>query len=141
MATQSLTDIQLRTAASVDVPAIAAFIQPFVDAGKILPRTCDELEEHPDNFFIVEHAGAIVGVAALDVYCQKLAEVRSLCVAESVRGLGVGRMLVEACVVRAKTHNILEVMAITCEDDFFKACGFDYTLTGEKRAVFYQTRE
>ena len=50
-----MIDISLRTASTADIPAIADFIQPFVDAGSILPRTCRELEEHPDNFFIVEY--------------------------------------------------------------------------------------
>ena len=141
MASKPLIDICLHTASAADVPAILDFIQPFVDAGKILARSIQELEEHPENFFIVEHDGVIVGCAALDIYSQKLAEVRSLCVSPTVQGMGVGRMLVNACVERAQEHQILEVMAITCEDDFFKACGFDYTLTGEKRALFFQTRE
>ena len=141
MAAQPLIGITLRTATADDVAAIADFIQPFVDAGTILPRTCRELKDNPGNFFIVEQEDEIVGCAALDIYSQKLAEVRSLCVSPTVRGMGVGRMLIDACVARAKERNILEVMAITCEDDFFKACGFDYTLTGEKRALFYQTRE
>jgi len=33
------------------------------------------------------------------------------------------------------------VMAITSSDSFFQSCGFDYTLPGEKRALFIQTRE
>jgi hypothetical protein len=36
---------------------------------------------------------------------------------------------------------VLEVMAITSSDGFFISCGFDFTLPGEKKALFYQTRE
>jgi hypothetical protein len=32
-------------------------------------------------------------------------------------------------------------MAITSADDFFHRCGFDFTLPGEKKALFLQTRE
>jgi amino-acid N-acetyltransferase len=67
--------------------------------------------------------------------------VRSLAVSERMQGKGVGRMLVNACVERARDHQILEVMAITSSDTFFMACGFDYTLPGEKRALFIQTRD
>jgi amino-acid N-acetyltransferase len=89
----------------------------------------------------VEVEGELVGFAALEVYSAKLGEIRSLCVAEIVRGKGVGRALVDACLSRARERNVFEVMVITSEDTFFQRCGFDYTLPGEKRALFYQTRE
>ena len=41
----------------------------------------------------------------------------------------------------AREKNILEVMAITSSDGFFKSCGFDFTLPGEKKALFFQTRD
>lgn len=83
----------------------------------------------------------IIGCAALEIYSRKLAEIRSLAVAASAQGQGVGRKLVDACVERAREHNILEVMAITASDAFFQSCGFDYTLPSLKRAVFLQTRD
>ena len=57
------------------------------------------------------------------------------------QGMGVGRMLVNACLELAHQENVLEVMAITANDAFFRACGFDFTMTGEKKALFYQTSE
>ena len=41
----------------------------------------------------------------------------------------------------AQQKNIFEVMAITSAEEFFQRCGFDFTLPGEKKAVFLQTRE
>jgi N-acetylglutamate synthase-like GNAT family acetyltransferase len=76
----------------------------------------------------------------LEVYSKKLAEIRSLCVAESHRFRGIGQALVNSCVERARELNILEVMAISSTDDFFRSCGFDFTLPGEKKAFFVQTR-
>jgi N-acetylglutamate synthase-like GNAT family acetyltransferase len=139
MAAKIVTTI--RIAAKNDIPQIVEFIKPFVDEGKLLPRTFDELDELIDNFFIAEQEGQMVGCAALEIYSWKLAEVRSLCVAKSVQGMGVGKLLVNACVQRAKDKHILEVMAVTSADGFFMSCGFDYTLPGEKKALFYQTRD
>jgi N-acetylglutamate synthase-like GNAT family acetyltransferase len=141
MAAKILTNITLRTASQEDIAAITAFITPFVDEGKLLPRTYDELEELLDNFFLAELDGRIVGCAALEIYSRKLAEIRSLCVDSTVQGMGIGRLLVEACVARAREKAILEVMAITSSDGFFLSCGFDFTLPGEKKALFYQTRD
>jgi amino-acid N-acetyltransferase len=75
------------------------------------------------------------------VYSKKLAEVRSLAVAEELRGKGVGKKLVDSCVNLAHELNVLEVMAITANEDFFRSCGFDFTLPGQKKALFIQTRD
>jgi len=140
MATETIMT-KVRRATDADLPAIEGFIEPFVDDGKLLPRTFDELSELLPNFFIAESNGQIVGCAALEVYSRKLAEIRSLAVSPAMQGKGVGKLLVEACIELAREKNVLEVMAITSSDGFFISCGFDFTLPGEKKALFYQTRE
>lgn len=142
MATNIHTKIIVRGATSDDIPAIAELIKPFVDEGSLLERTYDEFGELLPNFFVaVDEEGSIIGCAALEIYSRKLAEIRSLAVATSAQGQGVGRKLVAACVERAHERNILEIMAITASDAFFQSCGFDYTLPSLKRAVFLQTRD
>ena len=141
METEITTSVTIREATDQDIPAIESFIKPFVDERKLLPRTYDELEDFADNFFVAELDGEIVGCAALDVYSKKLAEVRSLAVSSTLQGKGVGKQLVRACAHRARQLDILEVMAITSSEAFFKACGFDFTATGEKKALFLQTQD
>ncbi len=142
MATNIHTKIIVRGATAEDIPAIAELIKPFVDEGSLLERTYDEFGELLPNFFVAaDEEGVIVGCAALEIYSRKLAEIRSLAVAASAQGQGVGRKLVEACVERARERNVLEIMAITASDAFFQSCGFDYTLPSLKRAVFLQTRD
>ncbi|MBL8118261.1 MAG: GNAT family N-acetyltransferase [Anaerolineae bacterium] len=136
-----MTDIQIRTALETDLEQLTELITPFVESGKLLPRTFDELRSLLPTLFIAEQGERIVGCAALEIYSWKLAEVRSLAVASEVQGQGVGRRLVQACLDRARALNILEVMAITSSDAFFMSCGFDYTLPGEKRALFMQLRD
>ena len=136
------TKIIIRSAAAADIPAIEALIEPFVEQGALLERTYDELDELLPNFFVaVDADDTIIGCAALEIYSRKLAEIRSLAVSASVQGRGVGRRLVDACIERAREHNVLEIMAITSSDAFFQTCGFDYTLPSLKRAVFLQTRD
>jgi N-acetylglutamate synthase-like GNAT family acetyltransferase len=141
METQVLNTVTVRAATPADIAPLTDFIKPFVGDGKLLPRTFSELESLLPNFFIADRGGEIVGCAALEVYSPKLAEVRSLAVSPTVQGMGIGRKLVDACVERARAQSIFEVMAITSSDHFFITCGFDYTLPGEKRALFIQTRE
>jgi N-acetylglutamate synthase-like GNAT family acetyltransferase len=142
MATNFHIKVTVRSAVEADIPAIADLIRPYVEEGSLLERTFDEFEELLPHFFVaVSEDGTIVGCAALEIYSRKLAEIRSLAVAASAQGQGIGRMLVDACVERAREHNILEVMAITASDVFFQSCGFDYTLPSLKRALFLQTRD
>ncbi len=135
-----VTDITIRKASPGEGGRIAEFITPFVEEGKLLPRTYDELDHLIETLFVAELEGEIVGCAALEVYSRKLAEIRSLAVSPTARGLGVGKMLVKACVELARQRDILEVMAITSSEDFFKSCGFDFTLPGEKKALFFQSK-
>jgi len=139
MTTESPSFI-VRGATADDLSGIEAFIQPFVEAGRLLPRTTDELEDLLPSGFVVELDGQIVGFAALEIYSKKLAELRSLAVSDTCRGQGIGRLLVDACLRVAKEQNVFEVIVITSEDQFFQGCGFDFTLPGEKKALFYQTR-
>ena len=142
MATETtVTGILIRTATADDIKPLTAFLTPFVEAGKLLPRTFDELRDLLPTLYVAEQDGKVVGCAALEIYSWKLAEVRSLAVSPAMQGRGVGKRLVEACLDRARAANILEVMAITSSDGFFMSCGFDYTLPGEKRSLFMQLRD
>jgi len=134
-------DIIVRPLAASDVDELSRFIEPFVREGRLLPRTQDELDDLVPNGFVAIADGRIVGVAALEVYSKKLAELRSLAVAPEYRRMGVGRALVQKCVERATQLNVLEVMAVTSSEEFFRGCGFDFTLPGEKKALFIQTRD
>lgn len=134
-------EIIVRPLSLTDVEELSRFIEPFVREGRLLPRTQDELEDLVPNGFVAIAEGRIVGVAALEVYSKKLAELRSLAVAPEYRRMGVGRELVQKCVERATQLNVLEVMAVTSSEEFFKSCGFDFTLPGEKKALFIQTRD
>ncbi len=141
MAQEVLNRVVIRKATAEDIPAISRFIEPFVADGTLLPRTFDELEELLDSFFIALLDEEIVGCAALEIYNRKLAEIRSLAVAPKMQGTGVGKRLVAQCVELAREKQIFEVMAISAQEDFFIACGFDYTLPRLRKAFFLQTRD
>ena len=139
--TQTKPSFVVRAATLRDVEALGEFIEPFVEQGRLLPRTHDELEDLTRHGFVAVIGKKIVGFAALEIYSVKLAELRSLAVSPDHQGQGIGKALVIACIEQARNQNIFEVMAITSSDEFFQRCGFDFTLPGEKKALFLQTRE
>ncbi|MDE2949791.1 MAG: GNAT family N-acetyltransferase [Chloroflexota bacterium] len=135
------TDIRIRKAVTEDLVELSDFIVPFVQSGELLPRTFDELEDLLETSFIARLDGGIVGCAALEIYNKKLCEIRSLAVDPAAQGLGIGKKLVEACVALAEREGIYEIMAISVAEDFFRSCGFDFTLPNLKKAFFLQTRD
>ncbi len=141
MANDPEMEIVIRKSCPEDFSAVEAFIAPFVAAKRILPRTTDELASLLKTGFIAESNGSIVGFAALEIYSSKLAELRSLAVADQCQGRGVGKRLAQACIDLAIERNVFEIMTITSADEFFRRCGFDFTLPGEKKALFLQTRK
>lgn len=132
---------EVRAATADDLPELAVLIDDFVRANRLLPRTPNELKDLIPSGFVAIWQGRLVGFAALEIYSPKLGEVRSLAVRPEAQGLGLGKLLVEMCVNLAKSRNVLEVMAVTSNEAFFQACGFDFTLPGEKKALFLQTRD
>src|SRR6516162_5383933 len=131
----STSQVIVRPARGADIRPLAGLIEPFVRERKLLPRTIDELALLLPNYFVADADGKLVGCAALEIYSSKLAELRSLVVVPEYQGQGVGKLLVEACVNRAREEQILEVMAVTSSEEFFRSCGFDFTLPGEKKAL------
>ncbi|HOO91233.1 MAG TPA: GNAT family N-acetyltransferase, partial [Syntrophales bacterium] len=67
----------------------------------------------------------VVGVCAMHIFWENLAEVRSLYVEEEYRRSGVGRKLVEACISDAITLDLLRIFALTYQTEFFKSIGFE----------------
>ncbi len=140
MNTSSLPII-VREACRDDIPGLEILVDRFVQANRLLPRTTDELCDLIPFGFVAVVGDEVVGFAALEIYSAKLAEIRSLAVHDNFQGRGIGKSLVQKCVDLAVKRNILEVMAITSSEGFFQACGFDFTLPGEKKALFMQTRD
>jgi amino-acid N-acetyltransferase len=131
-------DVEIRPATSDDVEGIARLIAPFVQAKKLLPRTEQELKDLTRNGFVAVVGAEIVGFSAVDVYSRKLAELVCLAVEDERQREGIGKRLVQECVARARSLNVLEIMAISASDAFLKECGFDYSLPDQKRALFHQ---
>lgn len=140
-----ITKIEIRPAAPVHVDSIAGFLQPFVAAKEILPRTRGELLMLIRLGFVAwlpqeaTNDEEIVGFGSVEIYSPKLAEIQCLAVAESCRGMGIGRDLVQRCVSVAEEKGVIELMAITSNENIFRSCGFDYSMPQQKRALFIQT--
>lgn len=140
MTSSTVDDFDIRPAHLSDAPAIQALVEPYVRQRVLLRRSLDEIRDLTRNGFIAERNGRVIGFAAVDIYSKKLAELQCLAVAQDVQRKGVGRRLVQACIDCARKHQVLELMAITAAEEFFRECGFDYALPDQKKALFVNTR-
>lgn len=114
----------LRRGTREDAPAIHALIARYQAAGRLLPRTREEIAQHAGRFLIAADGAIVLGCAELAPLSADLAEIRSLVVDESMRGLGLGRRLVETLAVEASTSGYGSVCAFTHDPAFFVRLGY-----------------
>ncbi|HEY2389956.1 MAG TPA: GNAT family N-acetyltransferase, partial [Candidatus Angelobacter sp.] len=96
--------VHTRNAILPDVEQIHTIIRMYSGNGTLLPRTLAELRENVRDFVVAEDDGRIIGCGALHLYGMHLAEIRSIAVIPSTKGLGAGRKLVDALMEEATRH-------------------------------------
>ena len=116
--------MHVRTATPPDAHAIRQLIDRNVADGTLLPRSEQFIATHAPHFLVAEEIGQVIGCVHLDEYAPSLAELRSLAVAPGWQGRGVGRMLVEATVARARRRGYSTLFAVSNDEAFFRRFGF-----------------
>ncbi len=116
----------LRKARIGDVKTIHKLINVSAGKGEMLPRSLMDIYGSLRDFFVYfsEQDGEIIGVCAMNITWENLAEIRSLYVAELRRKEGLGRKLVEACISEAITLELYRVFTLTYQHEFFLKLGF-----------------
>ena len=117
----------IRAACKSDAAPIAGLLAPYARSGVVLPRSEDEIRQHIHNFLVAEdHDGtpSICGCVALRDYSAGLFEVRSLAVAATKAGFGLGSQLIKASITEAKDRGATRVFALTLRAHLFQRVGF-----------------
>lgn len=133
--------VDYRRATVRDIQAVYDFLHPFMERQQILTRTPEQVAALLPYSQLVYCNSQVVGFVAVEIYSHKLAEIQCLCVAPEFQRQGIGKKLVRFCVEVTRDEGILELMAISASDKFLMDCGFDYSLPGQKRALFIQPQE
>ena len=109
-----------------EITAIGRLLDYGVTHGRLLPRTAQDIERliAEEHLYVAECDGALAGMAALEVYSERLTEVRSVVVLPEWHGRGLGSRLIERCVEEARRLGVREVLAITDRIDLFHRVGF-----------------
>lgn len=121
--------MQVREARKGDWGSIVALIATY-------PETLvqDRLPEW-SSFFVAEEDSLIVGCIALDIYSQRMAEIRSLAVLSQYGYAEVASLLVDKCVEQAEVSEVKQILSVTEDEQLFLSKGFG-AHHGEKLALF-----
>ena len=114
----------IRHARIPDARAIHKLLLEYSQNGQLLGRSLADIYENIRDFYVYEEADQVLGVGALAISWEDLAEVRSLAVAPGQQGKGIGRKIVTSCLAEAVELGLKRVFALTYQPDFFKKLGF-----------------
>ena len=118
----------IRNARMADVKAIYSLLHHFAQKDLLLARSYSSLYDQLRDFQVyvepTETGDRIVGVGALHICWENLAEIRSLAVDENYQRRGIGSLLVAACLAEAEAFGIPRVFTLTYQPGFFASLGF-----------------
>lgn len=117
--------IEIRAAKSTDVKGIRILIDTYAPQRRLLSKETVTLYESVQEFTVAIEDGEVVGCGALHVLWEDLAEVRTVAVAEHLRGQGVGHRILEAIIARAREIGVKRIFCLTFETQFFGRHGFE----------------
>ncbi|GAB3615492.1 amino-acid N-acetyltransferase [Okibacterium endophyticum] len=120
-----MTGFTVRRARTSDVVAIQRLIEPLVQRRILLGKERVVFYEAVQEFRVAEaDDGTLIGCGALHVIWEDIGEVRTLAVADSWLGRGVGRSLLERLEADARELGLSRLFCLTFEVDFFTRNGF-----------------
>jgi amino-acid N-acetyltransferase len=116
--------VVIRPAKTSDVKTIRAIVDTYAVERKLLSKETVTLFESVQEFVVAESDGEVVGCGALHVLWEDIAEVRTVAVVEQMHGKGVGHLILENILARAKEVGVKKVFCLTFETKFFGSHGF-----------------
>jgi len=96
------------------VKQLIELMQPFVDDGKLLSRSYEQLSEAIDEFVFIEDAGQIIACAGLRVYkSEKMGEIYALTVNKSFHNSGTSLELMNKLIQKASDLDLDSIFALS----------------------------
>ena len=118
------TRVVVRPARTSDVRAIRALVDTYSPERRLLSKATVALYEDITEFLVADLDGAVVGCGAVHVFWEDLAEVRTVAVDPAYIGTGIGSVLLQGLLARARDLGVARVFCLTFETEFFGRHGF-----------------
>ena len=131
--------IKVRPARTSDVKSIRELVDSYAAPGQMLSKETVTLYESVQEFIVAELDGAIIGCGALHVLWEDLAEVRTVAVAENFHKQGIGHLILNKIIERAREVGVKRIFCLTFQTQFFGSLGFtEIQGTPVEPDVYYQ---
>lgn len=128
------SELLIRPARTHDVHAIRALVEPLARDRVLLQKEAVAYYEAIQEFEVAEAPdGSLAGFGALHVIWEDIAEVRTLATSGAWRGQGVGHLILDRLLQRARAVGVSRVFCLTFEVGFFARHGF--TVMADQSAV------
>lgn len=96
------------------VQKIYDLIQPFVNEGKILPRTNQQINDNINDFVLLFDDDELIACAGLkDCREGSMGEIYSLAVAQNSQNTGLSTKLLDKILIKAKERGFVKIFALT----------------------------
>ena len=107
-----------------DIESIFGLVHIYAAQGEMLPRSRNTLYENLRDMVIAESGSKVVGVGALHIMWDRLAEVRMMAIAPAYMRRGIGTEIVCWLLDEGDALGIEKVFTLTYKPDFFRKLGF-----------------
>jgi len=116
--------MNVREAKVSDVETICSLINEYAEQDMMLFRSRAEIYENLQSFIVADDKGKVVGCESLGVIWKDLAEIKSLAIATTRKGEGIGSEIVKFAVEKAGRLGVEKVFVLTLIPGFFEKQGF-----------------
>ncbi len=117
-------EIIYRKATFDDVEPMHKLLNDFAAKGLMLPRSRNSIYENIRDYVIATVGGELVGVGAVHMVWDRLAEIRSLAVAEGYQKTGIGKEIVSLLEEAGHDLGVKTFFTLTYQPGFFAKCGY-----------------
>ena len=107
-----------------DIESIYGLVDIYAAQGDMLPRSRNTLYENLRDMIVVETDDTVIGVGALHIMWDRLAEVRMMAVSPQYMRQGIGTEIVRLLLDEGDAIGIEKVFTLTYKPEFFRKLGF-----------------
>lgn len=116
---------KVRAMEQKDIPRVLGIMRPFIENGKLLPRSEKQLSEEIEDYIVYELDGGIHACSSLHFYDDGQAEIAAVAVDENYAHMGIGPKLIENLITQATQANATSIFIMTTQtSDWFEQLGF-----------------
>ena len=136
---------KVRPMVQTDIPSVLAIMRPFVESGKLLSRSEEQISAALEDYIVFELDGGIHACAALHFYDDGQAEIAAVAVDENYAHMGIGPKLIDTLIGQAEEGQAESIFIMTTQTaDWFEKLGFEEsdisTIPAERRMLWDSRR-